>query len=338
MFAIESLDIVVSYRFVGALILAIMGCSVVYYIGTTVVAKRKNKDLSHRLKYWHHIMFMRAFNFRIVRILMISVALCGSTIGILILIDLISAAAGTGLDFRFIPYHNYLPNLAGLGFLVIGFAIQLVLGNKGMPIPIGNGLSLSYDKGAVLAVHLDEDNPDIRSQEPKIKSAIAQLRVNGHNNEIKIKSWLCVTRLPRDNADVKNIRHLFSESSSFHYLLARRAPCILSFISEREWYKNSLGKRPAKILSKVITVLTAIAYTLINARKIRTSINLLPETGINQSTNKMMETIRSETGEIVTPIHVAPVSVSMFMSLGLKIPHINQKFMGLDGGFTVRPK
>ncbi|QZD72887.1 hypothetical protein [Pseudomonas sp. 3-2] len=338
MFAIESLDIVVSYRFVGALILAIMGCSIVYYIGTTVFAKRKNKDLSHRLKHWHHIILMRAFNFRIVRVLLISIALCGSTIGILILIDLISAAAGTGLDFRFIPYHNYLPNLAGIGFLLIGFAIQLVLGNKGIPIPIGNGLSLSYDKGAVLAVHLDEDNPDIRSQEPKIKAAIAQLRASGHNNEIKIKSWLCVTRLPRDNADVKNIRHIFSESSSFNYLLATRAPRIWLLISEREWYKNSLSKRPAKMLRKLINTLSAIIYTLINARKIRTSMDLLPETGINQSTTKMMETIRSETGETVTPIHVAPVPVAMFMSLGLKIPHISQKFMGLDGGFTVRPK
>jgi len=338
MFAIESLHIGITFRFVWALMLAVIGFLIVYYIGSTIIAKKSGKDLSYRLKQWWHILLLKSFNVWGIRVLLISLALCGSLIGFIILHDLISAAMGTGLGFEYLPFHNYLPNPGGLAFLLIGLVIQALLGNEGMPIPIGNGLTLSYDKGAVLAFHLDESSPDLRVQELQIKKEIARLRLNGHNNEIRIKSWLCVSRLPRDNAAVRDVRHLFSEPLTLRLFLSRKMPRTWAYISTRKWYNSSRSMRPLGFLNKLINTFMAAIYTLINARKIRKAINCLPKTHINQSTIRMMNTIRLEMGEVVSPINVAPVSILTFMNLSLNLPSIRKKFMGLDAGFTVTPK
>ncbi|MDR9865897.1 hypothetical protein [Pseudomonas baetica] len=338
MFVIDSLDIVVNYGFILALILMIVGIFVVLYVWISERAKTKDQDLSHRLEQWWHIILLRSCNIWIIRVLLISAALCGTLIGVFLLTDLISAATGNGLDFRLIPYHNYLPGSSGLAFVVFGVFIQLLLGNKGIAIPIGNGLSVSYDKGAVLAFHLDSKNPDIRLQESNIKAAINILRAKGHNHEIRIKSWLCVKRLPIDNAEVIKIRGLFQECSSFNVLMSRKIPHAWPTISSWKWWNHRALKGVTFIAAKVANTLSTIIYTCIRARKIRKAINRLPETRISLSTRKMIETIQLETGEAVTPIDVAPVTLTMFMNLGIKLPHIGDKFMGLDGGFTIRPR
>jgi hypothetical protein len=338
MFAIKSLDIVVSYGFILALVLMVVGISVVLYVWIAERAKTEGKDLSHRLEQWWHILLLRSCNVWIIRVLLISVALCGSLMGIFLLTDLLAAATGNGLDFRLIPYHDYLPNSSGLAFLVFGLFIQFLLGNKGIAIPIGNGLSVSYDKGAVLAFHLDNKNPDIRLQEMNIKTAINILRAKGHNHEIKIKSWLCVKRLPVDNTEVRHVRSLFQECSSFNVLMSRKMPRTWSTISSGKWWNHRILKGATFIAAIVMNTLSAMIYTCIRARKIREAINCLPEARISLATRKMMETIQLETGETVKPIEVAPVTLTMFMNLGIKLPHIGDKFMGLDGGFVIRPK
>lgn len=338
MFAIKSLDIVISYGFILALILMVIGFSVVLYVWISERAKAKGQDLSHRLEQWWHIIILRACNIWIIRVLLISVALCGSLIGLFLLTDLVSAATGNGLDFRFIPYHNYLPGTAGLGFILFGLFIQFLLGNKGIAIPIGNGLSVSYDKGAVLAFHLDSKNPDIRLQESNIKAAIRILRAKGHNHEIRIKSWLCVKRLPIDNAEVIHVRRLFQECSSFNLFMSRKIPHTWSTLSSKKWWDYRAMKGAISISTMVANTLLAVIYTCVRARRIRKAINRLPETSISLSTRRMIETIQLETGEAVTPIDVAPVTLTMFMNLGIKLPHISDKFMGLDGGFTIRPR
>ncbi len=43
MFAIESLHIGITFRFVWALMLAVIGFLIVYYIGSTIIAKKTEK-------------------------------------------------------------------------------------------------------------------------------------------------------------------------------------------------------------------------------------------------------------------------------------------------------
>ena len=336
MLKIEELELLIIVKFAMSLILAFLGIAIVAYIGTLVMAKNRKKDLLHRLKKRRHVWLMRLYNIPMFRVLLVAVALYGSIIGILIITNVFDALVWSDIRLQYIPYYDYLTVRACFSFLVLGVIFQSLLGSKGLPIPIGDGLSISYDKGSVLAFHLDQHNPNLRIQKINIISAMVRIRRDGHKNEIRVKSWLCVARLPQDNAEVKAVRLLFNECSDIRFLFARKMPTLWILTSQKIWRTHKPRTRPIRALIKVANNLSTIIYALINARNIRNAIACVPETGINRATIKMMEAIRSEMEEAVTPLGVAPVPVSMFMNISMKLPHISNKFMGLDGGFTMR--
>lgn len=84
-------------------------------------------------------------------------------------------------------------------FFAFGLFVQLVNDRQGIRCPAGDGLSLTLDRGSVIALHVDEKHPDIIELCDNVVSLIVRLRALGVAHPVMLKSWLFVSPSYRNN-------------------------------------------------------------------------------------------------------------------------------------------
>lgn len=334
MLVIESMDVAISPEFLLALVIVPVGVALINCILTMYVAAKKQTDLLHWLDSRWHRWLMRMFNVTTLRFLMLFTMICAPIIVIHLLVS-ISDSVSEGMDaLRSVPAKNYLPTELLCFASLFAVGAHFALGDKGFALPIGDKLSISIDKGSALSLHIDSDKPSIAAEADKIIAAIKRLRARGHHHKIVIKSWLCVSRPMRDNPHVLSVRRTFRQMSDITLLLDRVC-CRFGRMLARGEPRTCLCGRAAQLLKCVTRVVLTIIYGGLMIPVIWCRTRLLPPIVLMRSTEKLMLDISEQLGETVSPIQPAPVSIAQFINLSWKLPHIHEKFSGVDGGFSV---
>lgn len=334
MLVIESMDVAIRPAFLVALVIASIGAVLDWYALELYCAKKRQKDLLHWLDSRWHLWLMGMFNVTALRLLLLAAAICAPVIVVRLLVGLIGSAFG-GLDeLRGIPGRDYLPTEMIYIAVAGAVAVHFALGRKGFALPISDKLSISVDKGFALALHIDSDKPSIADEADKIIAAIKRLRANGHHHRIVIRSWLCVSRPMKDNPHVLSVRRTFRQLSDITLLLDRMC-CGFGRVLSRGEPRTCLCGRAGQLIKWVIRAMLTGFYGVLMIPVIWCGIRLLPPLAMMRTSQRLMLNISEQLGETVAPIKLAPVSVIQFMSMSWKLPHIHDKFSGVDGGFSV---
>lgn len=326
-----------SYGFIGALVIAVVGGLFGAYAVRLVYAKRKDRDLLHNLGSRWQVLLLRAFGFVITRLLLMAAAICSPAAIVQLIIAVLDFASGD-VSFHKVLQREYIPLWVfayALGCALV--AHLLLLGPKGMPLPIGNRQSISFDKGGTLAFHIDDDHPDILAEEQNIVRAVGRMRDAGYDYKVAVKSWLCVARPARHNADVQYLRQMFQDIPDVSRWIARKYPRLGMLLHKAQPEKTTLLVWLANALRTLVRVPLTAVYVLWHAKAIWQTTRRLPARKIMLTSQSLMNTIGEQLNESVELIPPAPVSLFLFVGLSFKLPHIVDKFGGLDGGFTVGP-
>ncbi|MNF86839.1 hypothetical protein D3C84_692880 [compost metagenome] len=96
--------------------------------------------------------------------------------------------------------------------------------------------------------------------------------------------------------------------------------------------KQGMGR---KFFTLVLPALTAPVYAALFWRPLKRRLINLPAASLRGTTYKLMDVLKSQTGNRIEVIDPMPVPPSTVVSLGVKLPAIVDSFGGQDGGFIL---
>ncbi|MFW3894541.1 hypothetical protein [Pseudomonas bharatica] len=337
MFVVESLDILVSHEFLASLMIMPIGLIFSCYVGWLLWSKRKDRDLMAWLDSTWHVFMLRVFNVRLARIVLLMSVVPSWLIFIQLLLQLLLVGLFEYESLHAIPAQHYLPIDLLCWSAGTGLLLYLVLGPKGLLLPVGNGQSLSFDRKATIAIHINDKKPNIVEEGDKLIPLISKLRAMGVGQRIMVKSWLCVTRPPSADAYVIGVRRIFRRMSDISLWPAG----YLSWVSRllRPAKRGETGRINVLFnpLRWFLRLLLSLFYILLASPVAWYRIRQVPAPGLMASTLEGMAGIREALGEAVTPLDPTPVPLFLFISMSRGLPHIHPKFAGWHGGFIVGP-
>jgi hypothetical protein len=169
--------------------------------------------------------------------------------------------------------------------LPVFFAISLVvffvvMGNQGLAIKLDKRLSISWDKGDILAIHLNHRkirnlSPSfIRSMVTDIVSYGEKLRTHGIDSPLSIESWLLAPESPRHTPELKSFQKIINFSWLKAVSPSLRSGHIAWIMKRCVYHRKAVGKskratpgplRVFTVLRVIISLqkLTAIALALL---------------------------------------------------------------------------
>jgi hypothetical protein len=307
-----------SYNVAASLMLTLLGSVLGVGVLKLNKARREDKDLSHWLLSKKHLLFLRIFQVKGGSAAVIAIVM----FALYVLFDLVSESLEQlryGCCVGLVFSSEYFSIDIVVWCVSSGIIIGCLVGHKGMALPIGNGFSVSLDRGTSLAFHINSEEPDIAALYTLIVPMVVKLRGQGIHSALVFKSWFLVARAPDHNPDVKRIRTIFKY--------------VQGIARQRKKYGGLVS---IVILFSALTVFLIFLPFIFGYLKFK--LNKLPKVGVRKLALKLikdLENLERMTGDRVGVISPMPLSLLGFVGMGLSLPNIGAGFSGLDGGFRL---
>ncbi len=315
--------------FIASAVVVLLAVGLALHLWRIQLARRQGRDFSHRLGSPLYRGLMR---FAYAPLVFLLVFGCGLQALVALMADAAGDWLAGGESWRYVLLTHYLDATLLWMLLGPGLLLQWLCGGQGLlACPVGGGLSVTFDRFSVLALHVDEAHPNVVATARRAVALIARLREQGVSHTLELKSWLFVQPPCAAHTAVANVRRRFARArrvglwGSWHF----RQWCTRLGVPEQAdnaWLRM-LEDLAARLLGLLYMLRTGAAY--------RRACRRLPATHLRWGTYRLASDIVQATGDLITPLPPSPVSVLAFASLSQNLPHIARRFAGLQGGLLV---
>lgn len=315
--------------FIVSVAVMLLAAGLALHLWRTQVARRQGRDLSYRLR---SLLYRGLMRFAYAPLVFLLVFGCGLQALVALMADAAGDWLAGGESWRYVLLTHYLDATLLWMLLGPGLLLQWLCGGQGLlACPVGGGLSVTFDRFSVLALHVDEAHPNVVATARRAVALIARLREQGVSHTLELKSWLFVQPPCAAHVAVANVRRRFARArrvglwGSWHF----RQWCTRLGVPEQAdnaWLRM-LEDLAARLLGLLYMLRTGAAY--------RRACRRLPATHLRWGTYRLASDIVQATGDLITPLPPSPVSVLAFASLSQNLPHIAMRFAGLQGGLLV---
>lgn len=320
---ISSMDIAISWNFILSMLDMFAGLYLATYVVRLYWAEKKGKDFSHYLSSKVHCLLMRCFSIPGAKLFVAVVSISGSLILVLMALDAWGEVRSGG-SLKFLAWHEYLTWKLGIGAVLFGACFLIATGDKGLLLPLGSGLAVSFDKGNSLAFHLSDDKPNLRKIVKLLPASVKKLREAGVKNPLVFKSWIFVAQADKNDAQVILVRKHFRQVQWFG-----------NFVNRQRWLKIADNIAIQKIVMLILPVFAAPLYAILFWRPIKKCLSQTPPAALRDRTLILAEALGEATGGTAALIEPSAVSPMMLINLAIKLPAISEDFGGQHGGFVL---